>query len=47
MKWWIAKEQLKTGEIKKIIGFFQIGNKIYYRSSDVQKLLNDNYNPKK
>lgn len=30
----------------KIIGFSQVGSKIYYRLSDIQKLLNENYNPK-
>ena len=31
----------------KIIGFSQVGSKIYYRLSDIQKLLNENYNPKR
>ncbi len=43
----ISKRTAQDWRDKKIIGFFQIGNKIYYRLSDVQKLLNDNYNPKK
>lgn len=28
-----------------IIGFSQINNKIYYKMTDVNKLLNDNYRP--
>ena len=28
------------------IGFSQLGNKIYYRLTDIQNLLNENYNPK-
>ena len=31
---------------KNIIEFSQVGNKIYYRLSDIQRLLNDNYNTK-
>ena len=31
---------------KKIIEFSQVGNKIYYRLSDIKKLLNANYNTK-
>ena len=30
-----------------IIGFVQIGNKIYFRLNDIQELLNKNYNPAK
>ncbi len=30
-----------------IIGFVQIGNKIYFRLKDIQELLNKNYNPAK
>jgi len=29
------------------IGYSQLGNKIYFRLSDVLQLLHDNYNPKK
>ena len=29
------------------IGFSQLGNKIFYRLSDIKALLNANYNPKK
>ena len=28
-----------------IIGFIQIGNKIYFRLKDIQELLNKNYKP--
>lgn len=28
------------------IGFSQLGNKIYYKISDIQMLINDNYKPK-
>lgn len=31
----------------EIIGFIQIGNKIYFRLKDIQGLLNKNYNPAK
>ena len=30
-----------------VIGFIQIGNKIYFRLKDIQELLNKNYNPAK
>jgi predicted lipase len=43
----ISKRTAQDWRDKKVIHFIQIGNKIYYRLSDVQKLLNDNYNPKK
>ena len=43
----ISKRTAQQWRDKKIIGFFQIGNKIYYKLSDVHKLLNENYNPKK
>ena len=29
------------------IGFSQLNNKIYYKISDIQKLINDNYKPSK
>mgnify|MGYP001301473089 CR=1 FL=1 len=37
----------KTAQVwrdKGIIGFSQIGNKIYYRIEDIKKLLDNNYN---
>ena len=30
-----------------IVKFIQINNKIYFKLKDIQKLLNDNYNPKR
>ena len=43
----ISKRTLQEWRDKKIIGFSQIGNKIYYSLSDIQQLLNENYIPKK
>jgi hypothetical protein len=43
----ISKRTAQQWRDNKIIGFFQVGNKIYYRLSDIQKLLEENYNPKK
>lgn len=43
----ISKRTAQDWRDKKIIGYFQIGNKIYYRHSDIQLLLKENYNPKK
>lgn len=43
----ISKRTAQDWRDKKIIGYFQIGNKIYYRLSDIKALLNENYNPKK
>ena len=43
----ISKRTAQDWRDKKIIGYFQIGNKIYYRLSDIKVLLNENYNPKK
>ncbi|WP_157209285.1 helix-turn-helix domain-containing protein [Mariniflexile maritimum] len=42
----ISKRTAQEWRNKKIILCSQIGNKIYYRLSDIQKLLNDNYNSK-
>ncbi len=42
----ISKRTAQEWRNKKIIEFSQVGNKIYYRLSDIQKLLNDNYNYK-
>jgi len=39
----ISKRTAQEWRNKKIILFSQVGNKIYYRLSDIQKLLNDNY----
>lgn len=43
----ISKRTAQDWRDRKIIDYFQIGNKIYYKLSDVHKLLNENYNPKK
>lgn len=43
----ISKRTAQDWRDRKLIGFFQIGNKIYYRLSDIKALLNENYNPKK
>lgn len=42
----ISKRTAQEWRNKKIIEFSQVGNKIYYKLSDIQKLLNDNYNSK-
>ena len=42
----ISKRTAQDWRNKKIIEFSQVGNKIYYRLSDIKKLLNDNYNTK-
>ena len=42
----ISKRTAQEWRNKKIIEFSQVGNKIYYRLSDIQRLLNDNYNSK-
>ena len=43
----ISKRTAQEWRNKKIIGYFQIGAKIYYTLHDVQQLLKENYNPKK
>jgi len=42
----ISKRTAQEWRNKKVINCSQVGNKIYYRLSDIQKLLNDNYNSK-
>lgn len=42
----ISKRTAQQWRDKKIIGYFQIGNKIYYSQADLQTLLQANYNPK-
>ena len=42
----ISKRTAQEWRNKNIIKFSQVGNKIYYRLSDIQKLLNTNYNTK-
>jgi hypothetical protein len=40
----ISKRTAQTWRDEGIISFSQVGSKIYYRMSDVQKLLDSNYN---
>jgi hypothetical protein len=42
----ISKRTAQEWRNKKVIEFSQVGNKIYYRLSDIKKLLNNNYNTK-
>jgi hypothetical protein len=42
----ISKRTAQEWRNKRIIEFSQVGNKIYYRLSDVKKLLKENYNTK-
>lgn len=39
----ISKRTAQTWRDSGVISFSQIGSKIYYRMSDVQKLLDNNY----
>lgn len=39
----ISKRTAQTWRDESIISFSQVGSKIYYRMSDVQKLLDSNY----
>lgn len=43
----ISHRTLQLWRDANVIGYSQIGNKIYYSLDDIQKLLKDNYNPKK
>jgi hypothetical protein len=43
----ISKRTAQVWRDSGFIGYSQLGNKIYYRLSDIQELLNENYNPKK
>ena len=43
----ISKRTAQQWPYTGYIGFSQLGNKIYYRLSDIKALLNTNYNPKK
>jgi len=40
----ISKRTAQDWRTKNIINFSQVGNKIYYKLSDVQKLINEHYN---
>ena len=42
----ISHRTLQLWRDANIIGYSQIGNKIYYSLEDIQKLMKDNYNPK-
>jgi hypothetical protein len=42
----ISKRTAQEWRNKKVIEFSQIGNKIYYKLTDVKKLLDKNYNTK-
>ena len=39
----ISKRTAQTWRDEGVVSFSQIGSKIYYRMSDVQKLLDNNY----
>lgn len=41
----ISHKTAQNWRDNNIIAFSQIGNKIYYRMDDIQKLLDENYNP--
>ncbi len=41
----ISKRTAQTWRDEGIVAFSQVGGKIYYRMSDVQKLLDSNYKP--
>jgi hypothetical protein len=43
----ISKRTAQQWRDTGYIGFSQLGNKIYYRLSDIKALLTANYNPKK
>ena len=42
----ISKRTAQEWRNRDIIKFSQVGNKIYYRLSDIKRLLNNNYNSK-
>lgn len=41
----VSKRTAQTWRDEGIVSFSQVGGKIYYRMSDVQKLLDSNYKP--
>lgn len=43
----ISKRLAQSWRDDGFIGYSQLGNKIYYRLTDIKALLNANYNPKK
>lgn len=40
----ISKRMLQTYRDECLLPFSKVGNKIYYKASDIQKLLEKNYN---
>jgi hypothetical protein len=43
----VSKRTLQEWRDKNIIGFAKVNGKFYYKLSDIQSLINDNYTPKK
>jgi glycerol kinase len=43
----ISKRTLQDWRDSGYIAYSQLGNKIYYTLADIQKLMKENYNPKK
>ena len=43
----LSKRTLQEWRDKNTIGFAKVNGKFYYKLSDIQKLINDNYTPKK
>ena len=43
----VSKRTLQEWRDKNTIGFSKINSKFYYKLSDIQKLLKENYTPKK
>ncbi|WP_418509770.1 helix-turn-helix domain-containing protein [Corallibacter sp.] len=41
----ISHKTAQSWRDNNVIAFSQIGNKLYYRLSDINKLLDDNYKP--
>ena len=41
----ISKRTAQTWRDNGIIAFSQVGNKIYYRTLDIEELINKNYKP--
>lgn len=41
----VSKRTLQNYRDEGKLGFSQIGSKIYYRSTDIEAFLGDNYNP--
>ena len=43
----VSKRTLQEWRDKKTIGYSKINGKFYYKLSDIQNLINENYTPKK